>query len=62
MGLGRFCHSVEDFDVARTVEQLTELEERGGPLLQQVAATAARYRAELDAQYDAVFLARPVAA
>jgi polysaccharide pyruvyl transferase WcaK-like protein len=62
VGLGRFCQPVDSFDVARTLEQLAELEQHRGPLLAVVAATAARYREALEVQYDAVFLARPVAA
>jgi len=57
LGLSRFCHDIEDFDVEALVEQITTVEmERGSSAcLRLMEEQVQSYRNKLDDQYEVMF-------
>ncbi len=55
MGLSRYCQSIGDLDVAKLIEQFTELQANGDAVKSAIARKGMSNRVELDEQYDAVF-------
>jgi polysaccharide pyruvyl transferase WcaK-like protein len=52
MGLGDYCQSIVDFDVARLIAQFVEIQDREGQLRPAIARKISSYREDLKRQYD----------
>jgi polysaccharide pyruvyl transferase WcaK-like protein len=54
MGLGQFCHGVEDFDPARVLEQVRAMASMPAPPVAQLSQRVTEYRQALASQFDQI--------
>jgi polysaccharide pyruvyl transferase WcaK-like protein len=54
VGLGKFCQSIETFDVEQLKTQFTELHRRAPDLAPRLLAKSSEFRRDLDRQYAAI--------
>ncbi len=55
MGLGRYCQTLESFDLDVLVDQFVHLEKNAAPLILTMQRRAAEFRSQLEDQYRIVF-------
>lgn len=54
-GLTEFCQDIEDFDVAKLIDQVALVQENAGSIKHRIGLKADYYRQELDRQYEHIF-------
>ena len=54
-GLTEFCQDIEDFDVAKLIDQVALVQENAGSIKHRIGLKTEYYRQELDRQYEHIF-------
>ena len=54
-GLTEFCQDIEDFDVAKLMDQVALVQENAGSIKHRIGLKTEYYRQELDRQYEHIF-------